>query len=128
MHSVFSRVPRVGQFACLAIATVGLGLVGAGTAHSLWTVAACLTVAGVGISSAAVALLTIIQMHAPVETRGRVLALWSLAFTGLTPVSYALGGLVGERLGAHGILVLGGVCVLGAAVFGLLSRPMRQLA
>jgi MFS family permease len=125
---LISSIPRVGWFACLAIATVGLGLVGAGMAHSLWTVATCLAVAGLGISCAAVALLTIVQVHAPVETRGRVLALWSLAFTGLTPLSYALAGLVGERLGAHGIILLGGVCVLGAAGFGLLSRPMRQLA
>ena len=51
---LISSIPRVGCFACLAIATVGLGLVGAGMAHSLWTVAACLAVAGLGISCAAV--------------------------------------------------------------------------
>jgi len=91
---LISSIPRVGRFACLAIATVGLGLVGAGMASSLWTVATYLAVAGLGISCAAVALLTIVQVHAPVEMRGRVLALWSLAFTGLTPVSYAAGSWV----------------------------------
>ncbi len=43
-----SSIPRVGCFACLAIATVGLGLVGAGMAHSLWTVATCLARGGPG--------------------------------------------------------------------------------
>src|SRR5260370_29300502 len=125
---VVSWCPCVGWSGWVSSASVGLALVRSGMAHSLWTVATCLAVAGLGISCAAVALLTIVQVHAPVETRGRVLALWSLAFTGLTPLSYALAGLVGERLGAHGIILLGGVCVLGAAGFGLLSRPMRQLA
>jgi MFS family permease len=121
-------IPRLGRFACFGIALVGLGLIGAGLAQALLTAAACLVVAGVGISCAVVALLTIVQTHTPPDVRGRVQALWSLAFTGLTPASYALGGLLGERFGSHGLLVLGGLGVLSAAAFGLASPAMRRLA
>jgi hypothetical protein len=81
----------------------------------LFWVAAALVVGGIGISCAGVALLTIVQLHAPTEQRGRVAALWSLAFTGVTPLSYAVAGLIGQQLGPRGSLRSGLLCrCLGA--------------
>jgi MFS family permease len=119
-------VPRPGRLACLAIGVIGLGLVGAGTASSLWVAAAWLAISGLGSSSGAVALLTLVQTHTPAETRGRVMALWTLGLSGLTPASYAVSGALSDVLGARGVLIGGGACVLAAAAFGASWRSMRQ--
>ena len=121
-------VRRIGLLGCLAVIGIGIGLLSAATLDSLLGIAAALVVGGIGISCAGVALLTIIQIHAPAEQRGRVTALWSLAFTGVTPISYAVAGVVGQQLGARGVITLGAGCVLVAGMAGLLSRPLRSVA
>jgi hypothetical protein len=54
------------------------------------------------------------------------MALFTLGLMGLTPLSYAVGGVLGDAAGSRGILVLGGACVSAAAVIGLSSRSMRN--
>jgi MFS family permease len=123
---VRTKVTHLGRFACGAIGGVGVGLVGAGLAPSAGVAAICLAVSGLGISSAAVALLTIVQTHTPPEVRGRVMAVFSLALTSLTPISYAAAGALGDAVGPRGVLIAGGVCVLAASVIGLTCRAMRD--
>jgi MFS family permease len=119
-------VGRLGLVAGLAVVLVGAGLIGAGLAPSLSCAAAAMTVSGAGISSAAVALKTLVQTRAPAGARGRVMALFSLSLAGLTPLSYGLGGLVGDAVGPRAILLLGGACVVFAGALALAVRPMRD--
>jgi MFS family permease len=53
--------------------------------------------------------------------RGRVMALWGLAWMGSTPIGGPIVGWVGEVLGARWSLLIGGVPTL---VVGLVSYPM----
>jgi MFS family permease len=51
--------------------------------------------------------------------RGRVMALWSVAFLGSTPVGGPIIGVVGEHVGARWSLVVGGVAAVAGGAYGL---------
>jgi MFS family permease len=59
-----------------------------------------------------------LQLEAAPEMRGRVMALWTMAFLGSTPVGGPLIGVIGEYAGPRWALALGGLAALAAAGFG----------
>ena len=76
-------------------------------------------VALVGVGAASISLLalanTTVQLTAAPEMRGRVMALWSIAFLGTTPIGGPVVGWVSEQMGPRAGLVLGGVATICAA-------------
>lgn len=76
-------------------------------------------VALVGVGAASIAFLalanTTLQLSAAPEMRGRVMALWSIAFLGTTPLGGPLVGWVSEHLGPRVGLALGGAATIVAA-------------
>jgi MFS family permease len=71
---------------------------------------------------------TTLQLAAAPHMRGRVMALWALAWLGSTPIGGPIVGWVGEQLGARWSLLVGGVPTLavGLGAFPLLSRLDRR--
>jgi len=61
-----------------------------------------------------------IQLAAAPEMRGRVLALWGVAFMGSTPIGGPIVGWVGEHIGPRFALGMGGVATL---LCGILAYP-----
>lgn len=103
-----------------------LAVAGYGFGGSLLLAAAAPTLAlelvalvGVGVGSIAflAAANTILQLGAAPAMRGRVMALWAIAFLGSTPVGGPLVGWVGEHAGPRSALALGGVATVAAAAF-----------
>jgi MFS family permease len=72
---------------------------------------------------------TTLQLATEPSMRGRVMALWTVAFLGTTPIGGPAMGAVGEHAGARWALVVGGVAALCSAVLGLvvLRRTQRAL-
>ncbi len=68
---------------------------------------------------------TSLQLAARPEMRGRVMALYSVAFLGSTPVGGPIVGWVGQAIGPRAALVLGGVTAVAAAslAWRSLNRP-----
>ncbi|HEY0536030.1 MAG TPA: MFS transporter [Actinoplanes sp.] len=68
-----------------------------------------------------------LQMTARPEMRGRVMALWALAWVGSTPIGGPVVGWVGQNLGARWSLLVGGIPTLaiGLALYPMLSRLDR---
>lgn len=67
-----------------------------------------------------------LQLGAHPEMRGRVMALFSMAFLGSTPLGAPIVGWVGEHVGARAALALGGLATVAAGSAGWLwlrSRP-----
>jgi MFS family permease len=64
---------------------------------------------------------TVLQLTATPEMRGRVMALWGLAWLGSTPIGGPIVGWVGQEAGARWSLVVGGLPTL---VIGLLALPV----
>jgi MFS family permease len=66
---------------------------------------------------------TTLQMVAEPQMRGRVMALWALAWLGSTPVGGPIVGLVGAHLGARWSLCIGGISALAA---GVIAYPILR--
>jgi MFS family permease len=65
-----------------------------------------------------------LQLTSSAEMRGRVMALWTVAFLGSTPVGGPVIGAIGEHVGPRWALALGGVAAVLAA--GLGAGVFRQ--
>ena len=57
-------------------------------------------------------------MNTDSKMRGRVMALWSMAFLGSTAIGGPLIGWVGEVFGARWTLIVGGIAALIAGIWG----------
>jgi MFS family permease len=69
---------------------------------------------------------TLIQSMAPDRLRGRMMALYSMMFMGMSPFGALLEGALAHRLGAPGAVAAGGtVCVLAALFFWTRLPSMR---
>lgn len=64
---------------------------------------------------------TTLQLSAIPSMRGRVMALWAVAFLGSTPIGGPVAGYVSEHAGGRWGLVLGGSACLLAAGFGMVA-------
>jgi MFS family permease len=62
--------------------------------------------------------------------RGRVMALWAVAWQGSTPIGGPLVGLAGQELGARWALIIGGLPTLavGLATLPVLAQVDRRRA
>lgn len=71
---------------------------------------------------------TTLQMAAVPSMRGRVMALWSVAWLGSTPIGGPIVGWVGQSLGARWSLIIGGVptMAVGLACFRILTAIDRK--
>lgn len=67
----------------------------------------------------------ILQLNSEPKMRGRVLALWSMAFLGSTPIGGPIVGWVGEFAGPRWSLAIGGIAAVFAA--GLTYRTQRTM-
>jgi MFS family permease len=65
-----------------------------------------------------------LQLASAPEMRGRVMALWTMAFLGTTPIGGPIVGWIGEHAGPRWALVVGGVAAVLAA--GLGARALRR--
>jgi MFS family permease len=92
----------------LAVELVALALLGA----------ASVTFLSKGIST--------LQLGADPQMRGRVMALWAVAFLGSTPVGGPIAGAVSEHFGARVGLLLGAAACVGATTLGVYT--IRRLA
>lgn len=80
------------------------------------------TLAGAALLASSSLTNTSIQMAAPGHLRGRVMALFVLAFMGMMPVSSILSGSLGQKIGPAGAVLVGAVLLLAWAVV-LIARP-----
>jgi MFS family permease len=71
-----------------------------------------------------------LQLRAQPDMRGRVMALWFVAFQGSTPIGGPIIGAVIALSGARAGLALGAITCVGAALLGLAAlrgTPLRSL-
>jgi MFS family permease len=116
----------------LSLAAVGWGIaiLAAAVAPSLALELAALVFVGYGSITFNALAKTTLQLAAKPEMRGRVMALWALAWLGSTPIGGPIVGWVGQAIGARWALVIGGVAALACGVLALpaLTRIDRRAA
>jgi MFS family permease len=116
----------------LALAAIGWGIAitAAALAPDLPVEYAALVFVGYGSISFNSLAKTVLQLAASPSMRGRVMALWAVAWLGSTPVGGPIVGWVGQEFGARWSLVIGGVPTLlaGIAAYPVLARVERRRA
>jgi len=110
----------------LSVAAVGWGtaILAAALAPALWLELITLVFVGVGGISFNTLAKTSLQLAAAPAMRGRVMALWAVAWLGSTPIGGPIVGWVGQNLGARWSLIVGGVptVLIGLVAWPRLSR------
>jgi len=99
----------------------GLAILGAAVAPNLVVEYLVLLLVGYGSVSFNSRAKTTLQLAAAPSMRGRVMALWSVAWLGSTPVGGPIVGWAGQAFGARWSLVLGGVASLAAGLLAYRS-------
>ena len=115
---------------CLAAIGWGIAILAAAVAPSMPLELAALVFVGYGSITFNSLAKTTLQLAAKPEMRGRVMALWGLAWLGSTPIGGPIVGWVGQAIGARWALVIGGVAALACGVLALpaLTRIDRRAA
>jgi MFS family permease len=113
---------------CLAAIGWGIAILAAAVAPSMALELAALVFVGYGSITFNSLAKTTLQLTARPEMRGRVMALWALAWLGSTPIGGPIVGWAGQVIGARWALVIGGLAALACGVLALpaLTRIDRR--
>ncbi len=103
--------------ACLPLTVIGL-------TSRLWVMVVAMFVVGLGASMAQVIWGTLLQRRVPPAMLGRVSSLDFFVSLALMPVSMALAGPVGERIGLPVAFAVAGLVPIGLAVIAILAAQM----
>ncbi len=113
-----SSVVGLGRVIVMAAAVFGAGLVAFSFSTRLWLSLPLLLVTGFGMMVQMAASNTILQTIVDEDKRGRVMSLYTMAFTGTVPLGSLLAGAAAARIGAPWTIAAGGVAsILGAFWF-----------
>jgi MFS family permease len=105
---------------CLAAIGWGIAILAAAAAPTLPVELAALAFVGYGSITFNSLAKTTLQLAAKPTMRGRVMALWALAWLGSTPIGGPIVGWAGQTAGARWALVIGGLPTL---ICGILALP-----
>ena len=127
-YVVLSRV-RTGvgimRLGAIGLAAMGVGTLLSGVAPSAWLAVLGVALGGVGLTFSLNAFTTLVQADVPDALRGRVMALWSMAFLGSRPVTALATGWLTDAVGVRAALVLSAAVILVGA---WATRGARMLA
>jgi MFS family permease len=112
----------------------GAGLVAVSFSRSLWLALLLLAFAGCGMMVQGAASNTVLQVLVDDDKRGRIMALYAMAFMGMAPFGSLVAGCLAGYIGTPHTLVIGGVfCIIGAFVFSKdilsandMKRPQKK--
>ena len=125
---VLSRVRlAVGimRLGAIGLAAMGLGTLVSGVAPTAWIAVLGVAIGGVGLTFSLNAFTTLVQADVPDALRGRVMALWSMAFLGSRPVTALTTGWLTDTSGVRLALGLSAIVILAGA---WATRGARMLA
>ena len=124
-----ARARPGGRALCLASVGWGVAITAAAVAPTLAVEFATMLFVGYGSITFNSMAKTMLQSAAVPMMRGRVMALWGLAWLGTTPIGGPLVGWIGQHAGARWSLVAGGVptILIGLACWPALRRLDRRI-
>ena len=118
----------LGRVIMLAAAFYGLGQITFSYCPTPWLAIPILVVTGGCMMLQMAASNTLIQTMVDDDMRGRVMAIYSMAFLGVVPIGSLIGGMLASRVGAQQTVRLTGVlCVIASLLFGWHLPKLRHL-
>ena len=115
----------LGMFIVRCTALFGAALVAFAWSRNVWLSSVLMMFAGFGIMATTAAMNTILQTLVEEQMRGRVMALYTMAFIGLSPLGALFGGALAERIGAPLTVGVGGLACVALAVW--FARELPEL-
>lgn len=100
----------------------GIAILAAALAPYLWVEMIALALVGAASISFMARGNSTLQLEAAPSMRGRVMALWAVAFLGSTPIGGPIAGWITENFGGRAGLILGAAACVVAVVLGELIR------
>jgi MFS family permease len=113
------------RLGAIGLTLMGMGTVLVGVAPVPAVAVLGIALAGAGMSFSLNAFTTLVQADVPDDLRGRVMAVWSMAFLGARPITALVTGSLTDTVGVRPALVLSGIAILLGA---WLTRGSRILA
>jgi len=119
------KIPALTHKAALAFS---LGLAVFAISPCVWLSMIALSATGFGMIIHFNATNTLLQSMADEDKRGRIVALYSLTFMGITPVGSLAAGLIAEHLGVpYTVFAFSVICLVSAVWFGNKLNPIIAL-
>ena len=122
----YTQDHRLGRLIAPMLAVMGAGLVAFGLVPSFWAGAACLAISGFGYLAGQTRATALLQLDVDERQRGRVMALWSIAFLGTRPFASLIDGGLARLLGVRLTTVVLALPVLVAAGLVLVARERAR--
>lgn len=125
---LLSRVRlRIGlmRLGAVGLAVMGTGMMLVALAPLPWLAVAGIATSGAGMTFALNSFTTLVQADVPDALRGRVMALWAMAFLGSRPVTALLTGTLTDLVGVRVALALSAAVVLAGAAATRAARMER---
>jgi MFS family permease len=123
MLAARQHVSGLGRWIAVSTSVLGTSLILFSFSRSFWIAAALLVPVGLSMMAQMGASNTLIQTMTPDRLRGRVMAVYSMMFMGMSPIGALVAGVLADRLGAPATVALGGVIALGASIVFALRLP-----
>lgn len=118
----------LGRIIALAGGLFSAALMAFSMSRVFWLSFVLLLVAGLGMIAQTAASNTILQTIVEEDKRGRVMSVYTMAFMGMVPFGSLLAGELAREIGAaHTLLIGGGCCLLGSALFATRLRALRRM-
>jgi len=126
--ATFSDIRRRGRLVLASSIIFVVAIVLFATSRSLVWSSVLLVVVGFSMVNQAAMANTMLQILAPDDLRGRVMAVFGTMFLGLAPFGSLQAGLVAEKLGAPSALIIGSAAMAITIASVLIFRPeLREL-
>jgi predicted MFS family arabinose efflux permease len=120
-------VVRRSRLVLLAFLLYGCALLGFAHSPSVGLAAACIGLAGACFLAAISTLNTTVQLLIDERLRGRIMAIYIMAFTAAYPVGSLLQGSVADRIGAQATTTVAASLLLAVTVWVWLSGRLERL-
>lgn len=119
----------LGRWVTFSAAGFGISLILFSISRNFWISILCLLPAGYTMLMGMASSNTLIQSLVSDRFRGRVMAVYSMMLMGMAPLGSLMAGTISHQWGAPFAVALGGgLCILGALVFGLKLPHLRIAA
>ncbi len=119
-HSVLG----LGKVIVVATMLLSAGLIVFSFSRTLWVSMVVLPFVGAGMMLQAASANTILQTIVDEHLRGRVMAFYSVAVLGTTPIGSLLAGILAEHIGAPHTILIGAIACIAAGGWFAFRRPM----
>ncbi len=117
----------LSKWIAIGATMMGVSLIAFSLSRTLWLSVPVLACAGFGMITQMASSNTVIQTIVEDDKRGRVMALYGMAFLGMMPLGSLMAGYLAERIGAPMTVALGGVvCIVAGLRFWSMLPQLRE--